>query len=301
MHSLLSPALHYNLALADGSRWALAAADAEAVEVVAQLGYAMQMHITPDAVAPMPQNLMRLLVRTDVQERDSSSLPMYTAFPSVDGGRCVVIHSPDSLDGMYLQLVRLALVFAREAQTRGGMLIHGALAERNGSGVILAAPGGRGKTTASNRLPPPWCSRCDDATLVVQDRQGNYWAHPWPTWSRFICHAAGGGTWDVQRAVPLKAIFFLSQACEDRAEPIGRGQAVSLLVECAEQAALLMGQGLAQAEKRALHLERFNNLCTLARVIPGFILHISLTGVFWDAIAQALEESDDIHKEQGIA
>ena len=267
---------------------------------MAQLGDAMQLRVTPGAIAPL-QGLMRLLVCTYWQDREPSPLPVYAAFPSEDGGRCVYIRPPDPDDGMYIQLLRLALVFARDAQTRGGVLIHGALAERNGSGVILAAPGGRGKSTASNRLPPPWRSRCDDATLVVQDAHGNYWAHPWPTWSRFICRAAGGGTWDVQHAVPLKGIFILSQACEDRVEPIGKGQTVSLLVECAEQAAIFMGQGLAQAERRALHLDRFNNLCALARVIPGAILHISLTGAFWDAIAQALEGSDDGQKEQVIA
>jgi len=188
-------------------------------------------------------------------------------------------------------LLRLALVIARDVQTRGGMLIHGALAERDGRGVILAAPGGTGKTTASNRLPPPWRSRCDDTTLVVRDAHGNYWAHPWPTWSRFICAAAGGGVWDTQHAVPLTGVFVLSQACEDRVEAIGRGQAVSLLVQCAEQAALYMGPALEEAEMRALHLERFNNLCVLAHVIPGAILHISLTGAFWDTIAQALDGS----------
>lgn len=284
--------MYYHLTLADGSRWEIAAADAEAVEVVAQLGDAMQLRVTPDASAPMQQGVMRLRVHTDWQDRGSSSLPMYTAVPAEDGGRCIYIQPPEPDNGMYLQLVRLALVVARDVQTHGGMLIHGALAEQNGRGVILAAPGGRGKTTASNRLPPPWRSWCDDATLVVPDEHGNYWAHPWPTWSRFICHAAGGGTWDVQRAVPLKAIYVLSQACDDRVEPIGRGQTVSLLVECAEQAAILMGQGLAQAEKRTLHLERFNNLCSLVRVIPGAILHISLTGAFWELITQALDGND---------
>ena len=102
--------------------------------------------------------------------------------------------------------------------------MHGALAEENGIGVILAAPGGTGKTTASDRLPAPWRSLCDDTTLVVRDSQGKYWGHPWPTWSRFL-EGGPGGTWEVQEAVPLRGVFFLSQAPEDLTEPLGPGHA----------------------------------------------------------------------------
>lgn len=295
MQHVLPPALYYDFGLADGSRWAFAAADAEAATVVAQLGDAMQLRAISSTVTPLPTDLSRLLVHSDWEQREPSTLPLYAALPSTAGNRSVYIRPPDPHDGAYIQLLRLALVFAQDAQTRGGMLIHGALAERNGRGVILAAPGGRGKSTASNRLLPPWCSRCDDTTLVVPDAHGRYWAHPWPTWSRFVCREAGGGSWDVQRAVPLEAIFILSQACEDRVEQIGLGQAVSLLVQCAEQAALFMGQGLSQAARAAIRRERFDNLCAVARSIPVSILHISLTGAFWDAIALALDENDDWH------
>jgi SynChlorMet cassette protein ScmC len=183
--------------------------------------------------------------------------------------------------------VRLSLVLARKTQARGGALIHGALAERDGLGVILVAPGGTGKTTASNRLPAPWRSLCDDTTLVVRDPQGNYWAHPWPTWSRFL---DGGpcGAWDVQNAVPVKGIFFLAQAAEDRVERVGPGQAVTLLGEFVGQVSAFMAPGLRPEELRALHLERFNNLCALARVIPAYMLHISLTGPFWQEIERVL-------------
>ncbi len=141
---------------------------------------------------------------------------------------------------------------------------------------------------ASNRLPAPWRSLCDDTTLVVRDPQGNYWAHPWPTWSRFLDEGPGGA-WDVQNAVPVKGIFFLVQAVEDQVERMGPGHAVSLLVECAKQASQLMARGLNKEETRLLHLERFNNLCALARVIPAHVLRISLTGAFWQEIEQALE------------
>ena len=50
-----------------------------------------------------------------------------------------------------------------------------------------------------------------------------------------------------------------------------------------------MARGLGKEETRALHLERFDNLCALARVVPAHLLHISLTGAFWQEIERALK------------
>jgi SynChlorMet cassette protein ScmC len=298
----LPQGLQHDLVLADGSRWVIAAGDEEAASIVSQLAHAMQLRVmNPAALLPPaafgtgrtgvvepPHHgiVRRLLVQVDKHNPEASPA---TGHAFIDDGFAVcVLHSFTHSDGLYIQLMQLSLVFARDIQTRGGVLIHGALAERDGIGVILAAPGGTGKTTAGNRLPAPWRSLCDDTTLVVRDPQGNYRAHPWPTWSRFL-GGGPGGTWDVQSAVPVKGIFFLAQAVEDRVERVGPGHAVSLLVECAEQTSQLMARGLCKEELRALNLERFNNLCALARVVPAHVLHISLTGAFWQEIEQALE------------
>ena len=198
-----------------------------------------------------------------------------------------VLIPSDILEGVYINLVRLSLIFARQAQVRGGLLLHGALAERDGIGVILAAPGGTGKTTASNRLPASWRSRCDDTTLVLRDSLGSYWAHPWPTWSGFL-NGRPGGSWDVQSAVLIMGIFFLTQAIEDRVERVGSGHAVSLLVESTQQTSQLMARSLSKEDARALHLEQFNNLCALAQSVPTHLLSISLVGAFWQEIELAL-------------
>jgi len=277
----------HNLVLADGSHWEIAAGDEEAASIVAKLAGAMQLRASPGATEPSHHgNPCRLLVQVDAH---TSVADCYVPLASENDGVVVCILSPcDHWGGPHVNLVRLSLVFAREAQARGGILIHGALAERDGMGVILAAPGGTGKTTASNRLPAPWRSLCDDTTLVVRDPQGQYLAHPWPTWSRFH-DGEPGGAWDVQSPVPLKGIFILAQADEDRVEKVGSGHAVSLLGECVRQASMFMPLGLFKEELRTLHLQRFNNLCALARVIPAHVLHISLTGAFWQEIERALE------------
>jgi SynChlorMet cassette protein ScmC len=291
---LLPQGLQHDLVLADGSCWIIAAGNEAAAFVVSQLGDAMQLRVTSRTGAvesPHHGIVRRLLVLVDANNPEASPATCYAAQPfEGDDFVVCVLRSFAHSDGLYVQLVELSQILARDAQTRGGVLLHGALAEENGIGVILAAPGGAGKTTASGRLLAPWRSLCDDTTLVVRDSQGDCWAHPWPTWSRFQ-RGGSGGTWDVQNAVPLKGVFFLSQAAEDRAESIGPGHAVSLLVECAEQTSQLMTRGLSKEETRALHLERFDNLCALARVVPTHVLHISLAGAFWQEIEQMLEGS----------
>lgn len=280
----------YSLALADGSHWEISAGDAEAASIVSQLGHAMQLSPTSGAPDSLPRGKpYRLLVEVDAH---TTVAECYVPLASENDGVVVSILSPcKDWGGSHVNLARLSLVFARESQAHGGVLIHGALAERDGIGVILTAPGGTGKTTASNRFPAPWRSLCDDTTLVVQDSQGNYLAHPWPTWSRFM-EGGPGGSWDVQCAVPLKGIFVLSQSRDDRVERVGPGHAVSMLVESVRQATMQMPYGLFKEEVRSLHLQRFDNLCAMARIIPAHVLHISLTGAFWQEIEKTLQDQD---------
>lgn len=188
-----------------------------------------------------------------------------------------------------LQFMRISSVVALDAENRGGVLLHGALAERDGHGVLLAGPGGVGKTTAGRRLTHPWRTLCDDTTLVTRDSGGRYWAHPWPTWSRWM-FGNSGGSWDVQRAVPLRAIFFLAQDETDRAVPIGAGKATTRLMEAASQVNTVMPEILDKPAYRALNLKRFDNICALAGSVPCYELHLSLTGAFWREMERVLEE-----------
>jgi len=290
----------YHLVLADGVHWEIAAGDEEAAPIVSQLGCVMQLRLTPSAIQPSPHGpLRRLLVQVEAQVSGADNfIPLASKNDGVVAVR-ILKNLGHNSGCSYLNLVRLSLIFAREAQARGGVLIHGALAERKGIGVILAAPGGTGKTTASHRLPAPWRSLCDDATLVVRDPQGKYWAHPWPTWSR-ILDTGSAGPWDVQNAVPVQGIFLLDQAVEDRVERVGPGHAASLLAESVGQVSALMAWDLSQKELRTLHLERFDNLCALARALPVHILHLSLTGAFWQEIEQALEGSLGAEAQEAI-
>ncbi len=187
-------------------------------------------------------------------------------------------------------MMHLSALIALTTEREGGLLIHGALAEREGWGVVLAGPGGIGKTTASRRLPAPWRSRSDDATLIVRDEAGVYWAHPWPTWSRFLGDDEGG-TWDVQRAVRLRALFFLARGESGRVDPVGSGQAAALLMQSTEQVVGPAQWGMVRDDLRALRLRRFENVTALVGAIPCHILHLSLETPFWDTVDVVLDEA----------
>lgn len=282
------------LSLADGSTWGIAGADENASAIVSCLTDAMQL-------CPHDAPYYRILVLTEgtsaytnptcVDHRNQAPVPRTFLRSEADNTLTCLVSSMRTNDMLAGQLIRLSLLIAQQAQQRGGILLHGALIERDGWGAILAGPGRVGKTTASRRLPSSWCSSSDDTTLVVCDEKGTYWAHPWPTWSSFMSDGPGG-TWDVNHAVPLKAIFFLQQAQQDRAEPVATGQSVCLLVELAEHTSWSMSHTQGKDVIRTLRLQRFENICSLVTTMPCYRLHLSLNGTFWEEIERVINEQD---------
>lgn len=261
--------------LADGSTVGIAAVDETSSKVLSRLSQAMQLQ-------PQHAPAYQLLVATETASLNS--------LPIVENDTFVCLSSPMWCgEGFVNHILQLALVIARQAQNQGGILLHGALIERDGWGVILAGPGRVGKTTASRRLKSPWRSLSDDAALVVRGKDGAYWAHPWPTWSRFMSDGPGG-TWDVEHAVPLQAIFLLQQAQQDRVEPVAQGQVVCLLVELTEHTSWSMSHRVGEDEERAIRLQRFENICSLATTMPCYRLHLSLHGAFWEEIERVIIE-----------
>jgi SynChlorMet cassette protein ScmC len=121
--------------------------------------------------------------------------------------------------------------------------------------------------------------------------QETYWAHPWPTWSWFFGkedYRPGGGSWDMQQAVPLRAIFILEQGEEDQVEPMGPAHALCTLTELAAQTSRHLLQGLPLDEIAVFNLQRFENLCALVQTVPAYLLHVSRDGAFWEEIEQVI-------------
>jgi hypothetical protein len=260
------------LTLADGSRWAVAGGDPVSARVVSCLA-----RIT--RALPLAGRETALTVFGEPREElpASGEGEVFTVGPEVDGKDL----------GQQALLVLFRLV--RDVQARGGALVHGALAERDGDGVVLAGKSEAGKTTASRRLRSPWRSLCDDTTLLLRDAGGAWRAHPWPT-AGDVPPEGGVKSWDVQHSAALRGIFFLEKGSREVSRRLGKAEALCLLVETAEQASwpLNCGRGGKEEKAREQRLQRFDNLTSLVRDVPCHRLEVSPSGPFWKTIERTI-------------
>ena len=171
--------------------------------------------------------------------------------------------------------------------SQGGLPLHAALIERNGTGIAIAAPGGTGKSTCARRIPRPWQTLCDDELLIVRDKSGIYHAHPFPTWSR--CNVQKQGeTWNIQTHVPISTIFFLKKSQEDEVDLLSFSHSALLIYKLSLPVFERISQFIDQDEYSRIKKLIFENACEIAKSISAFILEASLDGKFWEAIDRAL-------------
>jgi SynChlorMet cassette protein ScmC len=176
------------------------------------------------------------------------------------------------------------------AEKRCGLPLHAALLEKDNKGFAIIAPSGLGKSTCSRRIPAPWKSLCDDECLVVHDKAGLYYAHPFPTWSLFLGKEAEGfeKRWNVQRGVSLKGIFILEQSLRDEVLPLSEAEAAVHIYKSACQTYPKFWSYYSPEEVRASKKLLFENACMMSKSIPAFILRASLTGMFWEHMEKAI-------------
>jgi len=191
-----------------------------------------------------------------------------------------------------LQIIQMSIIgqcIALQTLPYSGILLHGALIEKNGIGIVLAAPSGTGKTTASLRVKPPWIHVCDDTTLIIPDFLGNYFAYPWPTWSRFYNNGPGG-CWNVQKSVFLRGIYFLRQSEENKIEPIDISHAISYLIESIHQAMNFISRDKWDGDElKKIYQMELSAASVITKNVPVNILNINLTGPFWEKIEEAIQ------------
>ena len=183
-----------------------------------------------------------------------------------------------------LEQMRYALYPILEGAVRdGGLPLHAALIERDGAGILIAAASGVGKSTCCHRLPPPWTVLAEDMTLVVPTADGGWRAHPLPTWSAV---KSGTAQWPcrINESVPVKALFFLIRSETDGVEPVEKGAAALGITDCARICFHYLDRHFRQARQRPMRNRIFENAAALAKALPAFSLHASLTGRFWEKI-----------------
>ena len=276
------------LCLADFSSWEIAGGNDQGRFLAARLAGAMSLRSSPDAPRIRPS--------TDANGNRTRSLLIkgekrpirWQRLPRERMGRIVCRVGPILDDEMSMvHLLNIGQLLAAYCEPLGGLLLHAALVCKGDDGVLLLGGSGSGKTTASRRIPAPWRACCDDYTLVVRDPQGDYWAHPWPTWSRFF-QGGSGGSWQAGTAVRLRAIFFLQPgAAEGWANPVKR-QPIVKIMESVEQATWSTTASLEKVRQRSVRLRRLGNAINLAKVVPCFQLRLTLAGKFWETMDETL-------------
>lgn len=267
----------YSLTFGNGMRLCLFPIGNEAVDVIARLAAVMTLS--------QCSNGFKMFVH--VHEYYEKNFVFSNNFPP---GICIL---PSGINNeiKVIQMVNCAITLAFHQLQYGGILLHGALINKDGEGIILAGPGTVGKSTAARRVPPHWQALSDDATLVVKVDQYRYFAHPWPTWSCFY-NDGTGGRWEVEKAIPLKAIFFLHQAVEDKTEPVDLTTSIAWLVESMHQVwGIQMGSHKDHPGAKKIYEMELRAAECLAKSVFVSILHISLTGMFWEKIDNALSST----------
>ena len=177
----------------------------------------------------------------------------------------------------------------RHALNAGGTPIHAALASHHGRGVLIAAAGETGKSTCSRRLPEGrWQTLSDDQALVLRDPNGDFRAHPFPTWSDHLWRDSQN-SWAVERAVPLSAIFFLEQASTDKVAQLGDpSEAVLSVFGAAKQVWEPSWERVTPDEKKKASSLLFHTAAEIAAHVPCFRMKATLDGEFWKEMEDAL-------------
>jgi len=194
-----------------------------------------------------------------------------------------------SIENDIMMMSESLLPLYRQTIAAGGIPMHAALIAYSEQGLIIAAPGGIGKSTCCRRLPPTWNPLCDDETLILPDPSKSFFAHPFPTWSEHLC-GGSSRTWNVHSRIPLHAVFFLSQATKDEVVPVSEMEAAIRIYQSAAEVCGRMWCDMDSPAQRGLRTELISNACRLAKAVPVFALHARLTGRFWEHMDRVLPQ-----------
>ena len=103
----------------------------------------------------------------------------------VDAANGVITIAPRGRDRQVLLEGLASVALPLLAQSRGVLVLHGAIASREGRGVLLTAAGGSGKSSLLMALVADgWSAVSEDQCAVDWDDEGNHRVWPGPSWVR---------------------------------------------------------------------------------------------------------------------
>ncbi|HEX8815252.1 MAG TPA: hypothetical protein VF753_07115 [Terriglobales bacterium] len=164
--------------------------------------------------------------------------------PAAAHGKVSQSNNPYAIDSVLRILHTLILA------SRGGFLVHAASAVKNGSAFLFAGVSGAGKTTISRLAPADTKLLTDEISYVRREGDG-YIACGTP----FAGELARPGE---NIEAPVKTLFLLEQAAENRITPI----------RPVEAARLLMRNILFFASDADLVAQVFQSACEFAEKVP---------------------------------
>ena len=154
-------------------------------------------------------------------------------------------------------------------ELRKGLTLHSSSVESAGRGYVFTGSAETGKSTAARLSEEVGRTVLTEEITFVGPVDGSAAAcvHPMPVWNK-------SGLLAQPVAVPLRAIYALEQAQEDRVEEIPRGEQVRRLAVAASIGV-----------RHRLFMERALDLAEqLVERVPVHVLHFRKSPAFWDVI-----------------
>jgi len=198
---------------------------------------------------------------------------------------------------MWRHLSRLSALIGGCFFDKGGFLIHSGLVKfqpagsEKKRGVLLAGASGSGKSTASGMFLPPWYSLSDDLTLIVKNKNGSYYAHPFPTWSRVLWKEdkVRFKSVDFSNPVELGTVIFIDRGPEAKLEPAGKGEALCLLTELVKQANEHFVLQMDRKNIVEFNKKYFLNLNSFVRNVNSYSYNLKIDNTFWKEVEKISE------------
>ncbi len=198
---------------------------------------------------------------------------------------------------MWRQLSKLSALIGSCFFESGGFLIHSGLVrfdpgnKNESKGVLLAGASGSGKSTASGMFRFPWFSLSDDLTLVVRLSSGEYFAYPFPTWSRVLWKKdkVQFKSVIIERPVRLKTVIFIDRGPESKMKSLGKGEALCLLAELVKQANEYFVLNMERSKIQEFNKAYFLNLNNFVRKVKCCSHNLKIDDTFWKDVESAPE------------
>ena len=117
----------------------------------------------------------------------------------------------------------LRVLVAYDVLLRGGVMLHCAAIVKNNQAVVLFGHSGAGKSTSSALALENGCSVVSDDINIIEPGPEGWQVCPIPF------SGSLNAVSDVKQPVPLRGLYHLNKAEEDRVKPCSAARAVSLL------------------------------------------------------------------------